>query len=209
MTAHRPRGTRSGLAEPSDRKPSRLQVGHGGGEALHRGHELRPDLVPDAGRQGRGIATQQGLQHQFAAQPGHAFQKLVGTGDHDLALLVAALRDRGLLGQPFALGLHRIGLGGRVGAGLQFEWRQELLGVGQVAAGQRGRGERRRPHVGCLLAQPIDLDRQQVGLLRARGDAVELPPPQFDELAERSLRHDGLGRGRDTGEQQHEPCEAG
>ena len=183
---------------------------HGGGESLHRGHELRPDLVPHTGRQGRGIAAQQGLQDQLAAQTGHAFQQLVGAGDHDLALLEAALRDRGLLGQAFAFGLHGIGLGGRIGPGLQFQRRQQLLGVRQIVARQGGGGERRGPHVGCLLAQPVDLDRQQVRLLGAGRDTVELSTPQLDELAKRTLRlRHGLRRGRDACEQQHEPCEAG
>ena len=165
--------------------------------------------MPDAGRERRGVATQQRLQHELATHLGQALQQLIGAGDHHLALLDPALGDRGLLGQPFAIGLHGIALGRRVGAGLQFERRQELLGVGEVVAREGGGGHCGRAHVGCLLAQTIDLDRQQVGLRGAGGNAVELTAPELDELAEGALRlRHGLGGSRDACEQQHEQCEA-
>ena len=86
---------------------------------------------------------------------------------------------------------------GRLAARLQFERRQKLLGVGQVVAGDGGGGAGGGAHVGHLLAQGIDLDRQEAGLLGPRGDAVELARPQVDQLGERPLRRRrGLGERR-------------
>ena len=48
--------------------------------------------------------------------------------------------------------------------------------------------KRRRPDVGRLLAQGVDLRRHQAFLVGTVGDAVELPGPQLDELRERPLR---------------------
>ena len=93
--------------------PSRLQVDIAADRACSRGDELRPDLAPDLARQRRGVAAQQGLQHDLAAQLGQALEQLVGAGDHDLALLDPAFADRRLLGQPLAFGLHGIRFGRR------------------------------------------------------------------------------------------------
>ena len=122
-------------------------------QRLQRGAELRPELAPDVARQGRGVAAQQRAQHDLAAQLGQAFDELVGAGDHHFALLDAAFADRGLLGQPVAVGLHRVRFGHGVAGRLGFERRQKLARVGEVAAGKVGRRRGGRAHVARLLAQ--------------------------------------------------------
>jgi len=149
------------------------------------------------------------LKDQLAAQLGHALQQLIGARDHDFALLGAALGDGRLLGQPLALGLHGVGFGRRVGPGFHLEGRQQLLGVGEVAAREGGGGHGRIAHIGGLLAQRVDLGGQQIGLLGACGNTVELARPQVYELAERTLRRrHRLGGCGDADQEQREPCEA-
>ena len=98
-----------------------------------------PELAPDVARQRRGVAVQQRAQHDLAAQLGQALDELVGAGDHHLALLDAALADRGLLGQPLALGLHRVGLGRRR------RWPAWLPAAPAACACRRGRCGRSWP----------------------------------------------------------------
>ena len=176
-------------------------------QGLQRRPELRPELAPHVGRQRRDVPVQQGVEHDLAAQLGQALGQLIGARDDHFALLELALADRRQLGQPGAVGLHRVGLHHRLAARLQLERRQKLLGVGQVVAGDGGGGAGRRAHVGHLLAQGVDLDRQQAGLFGPRGDAVELTRPDVDQLGERPLRrrHGLAERRAGAGQQQHHP----
>ena len=153
---------------------------------------------------------QQRLQHDFTAPLGQALEKLVGTGDHHLALLDPPFADGGLLGQPLALGLHGVRFGRGLGPRLDLERRQQLLGVGEVVAREGGGGHRRGTHVGGLFAQRIDLGRQQAGLVGAPGDPVELARPQVDELGKRPLRRRRrLREHRSGGEQEDKPGKTG
>jgi hypothetical protein len=192
----RPPGERREILITGAERPQAVLAPHRHGlrDDLHRRRGLGHQPAPHRGREGRDVAMQQRPHRDFATQLGHALQQLVGAGDDDLALLGAAFADRGLLGQPFALGLHRRGLGRLVGAGLHLEGRQQLLGVGKVVARQSGGGRGRGTHVGRLLAQSVDLGRQDIGLVGPVGDTVELARPQVDQLGKRPLRRrHGLG----------------
>ena len=160
-------------------RPSRPHAAIAADERLHRRRELRPELAPR--RRATAARASRCSRVSSMTWPRSLVRRsvqLVGAGDDHLALLDLALADRRLVGQPGAIGLHRVGFRRRVGARLDLERRQKLLGVGEVVAGDGGGGARGGAHVGCLLAQRVDLGRQQVGLLGPGGDAVELARPQ-------------------------------
>ena len=152
-TAQTPSGVRSRSPEPSALKPSRPHTAIAADRVSTAVLNCGPSWRHTSGDSGRDIAMQQRVEHDLAAQLGQALSQLVGAGDDHLALLDLALADRRQVGQPGAIGLHHVGFRHRVGARLDLERRQKVLGVGQVVAGDRGGGRRRGADVGDLLAQ--------------------------------------------------------
>ena len=110
-------------------------------QGLDRRLELRPELAPHLGRQRRDVPVQQGVEHDLAAQLGQALRQLVGARDDHFALLELALADRRQLGQPGAIGLHRVGFRHRLAARLQL---RAAPAASWCRPGRCGRWPRRR-----------------------------------------------------------------
>ena len=125
--------------------------------ACARRRRFGPSFRHTVTRDRRIVPLQQRAAARLAAQLGHALEQLVGAGDDHLALLDAAFADRRLLGQPFTLGLDRLGLGRLVGAGLDLSGAsRRLVSARSLRASCAAARAAARTSAG-LLAQRIDL----------------------------------------------------
>jgi hypothetical protein len=186
--AHSASGIRSWSPDCRPLKPSRPQVASAAVSVRHAPASCGPSLAHTLGETGesfccrsvRSTTSPRSLVMRSSSWSARAM--ITSHCLTRLSLIVAwsVSRSRSALTASVSAGWSA--------PGLTLERRQQALVSARSLRASCAAAWRRGAHVGRLLAQRIDLGRQDAGLVGRAVDAVELAGPQVDQLRERALR---------------------